>query len=58
MEWMGVDGHGWTQMVVLVIIKSSVRKKITYLMDGGQPACGYLMMLEVVVMVVIVIVLW
>ena len=58
----GADGCGWTQMVVLVIIKSSVRGKNTYLMHGGQPACGCLIMLEVVVVVVVivvvVIVLW
>ena len=32
MKRMGVDGRGWTRMVVLVIIKSSVRKK-KYLLD-------------------------
>ena len=47
--WMRMDADGCA-----VIIKSGVKKgKNTYLMHGGQPACGRPMTLEVVVVVVV-----
>ena len=48
--WMDADGRGWLCCDYQVGCKE---EKNTYLMHGGQPACGRPMTLEVVVVVVV-----
>ena len=53
--WMDLDGCGWWCCDYQVECK---KEKNTYLMHGGQPACGFPMTLEVVVIVVVVVLWW